>query len=95
VREECIVSNGEVGMFLCIFYTEYVLAIRGRFQLYKNTNSGSLVYKSTELKFDKVAAVPMLTYASENWTINRSNKRKIQSAKTRFLWPVVGYYRLD
>jgi hypothetical protein len=27
--------------------------------------------QSTQLKFYKIMAVPMLTYASENWTINR------------------------
>jgi hypothetical protein len=32
-----------------------------------------------QLKFYKIMAVPMLTYASENWTINRSDKMKIVS----------------
>jgi hypothetical protein len=30
-------------------------------------------------------AVPVLTYASENWTINRSDKKKIESAEMQFL----------
>jgi hypothetical protein len=34
---------------------------------------------STQLKFYKIKAVSMLTYASENWTINRSDKKKIVS----------------
>lgn len=34
--------------------------------------------QSTQLKFYKVAVVPMLTYASEKWTVNWSDKRKIR-----------------
>jgi hypothetical protein len=40
-------------------------------------------------------AVPMLTYASENWTINRSDKKKIESAEIKFLRSVAGYTLLD
>jgi hypothetical protein len=40
-------------------------------------------------------AVPMLTYASENWTINRSDKKKIESAEMKFLRSVAGYTLLD
>jgi hypothetical protein len=41
-------------------------------------------------------AVPMLTYASENWTINRLNKKKkIESAEMKFLRSVAGYTLLD
>jgi hypothetical protein len=40
-------------------------------------------------------AVPMLTYASENWTINRSDKNKIESAEMKFLRSVAGYTLLD
>jgi hypothetical protein len=76
--EECIVSNGELGMFLYTVYIEYVLAMWGRFQLYKNTESGRLVYKRTKLKFDKLAAVSILTYASENWTIIISPRLKMR-----------------
>jgi hypothetical protein len=36
-------------------------------------------------------AVPMLTYASENWTINRADKRKTEPDEMRFLGPVAGY----
>jgi hypothetical protein len=36
-------------------------------------------------------AVPVLTYASENWTINRSDKKKIESAEVTFLCLVAGY----
>jgi hypothetical protein len=49
----------------------------------------------TQLKFYKMMAVPMLTYASENWTINRLGKRKIESAEMKFLRSVVGYTLLD
>jgi hypothetical protein len=37
----------------------------------------------------------MLTYASENWTINRSDKKKIQSAEMKFLRSVARYTLLD
>jgi hypothetical protein len=40
-------------------------------------------------------AVPMLTYASENWTINRSDKKKIESAEVKFLRSVARYTLLD
>jgi hypothetical protein len=40
-------------------------------------------------------AVPMLTHASENWTINRSDKNKIESAEMKFLRSVAGYTLLD
>jgi hypothetical protein len=40
-------------------------------------------------------AVPLLTYASENWTINRSGKRETESPEMRFLHPVAGYTLLD
>jgi hypothetical protein len=39
--------------------------------------------------------VPMLTYASENWTINRSDRRKTESAEMKFLRSVAGYILLD
>jgi hypothetical protein len=51
--------------------------------------------QSTQLQFHNVVAVPMLTYASENWTIKRSYKRKIESAKMGFLHPVAGHTFLD
>jgi hypothetical protein len=40
-------------------------------------------------------AVPMLTYASESWTINRSDKKKIQSVEMKFLRSVAGCTLLD
>jgi hypothetical protein len=40
-------------------------------------------------------AVPMLSYVSENWTINRSDKKKIESAEMKFLHSVAGYTLLD
>jgi hypothetical protein len=36
-------------------------------------------------------AVPVLTYASKNWTTNRPDKPEIESAEMRFLHPVTGY----
>jgi hypothetical protein len=55
----------------------------------------SKTLQSTQLKFYKIMAVPMLTYASENWTINRSDKKKIESAEMKFLRSVAGYALLD
>jgi hypothetical protein len=40
-------------------------------------------------------AVPMLTYANENWTINRSDKNKTESAEMKFLRSVAEYTLLD
>ena len=36
-------------------------------------------------------AVPVLMYGSENWSLNRSNKRNIEAAKLGFLRPTAGY----
>ena len=46
---------------------------------------------STQIKFYKVMAVPVLMYGSENWSLNRSDKRKIEAAEMRFLIPMAGY----
>ena len=35
-------------------------------------------------------AVPVLMYDSENWSLNRSDKRKIQAAEMRYLTPLAG-----
>ena len=43
------------------------------------------------LKFYKVMAVPVLMYGSENWSLNRSDKRKIEAAEMRVLRPMAGY----
>ena len=40
-------------------------------------------------------AVPVLMYVSENWSLNRSGKRKIEAAEMRFLRPTAGYTLLD
>ena len=45
---------------------------------------------STQIKFYKVMAVPVLMYSSENWPLNRSDKRKIEAAEMRFLRPMAG-----
>ena len=36
-------------------------------------------------------AVPVLMYGCENWSLNRSDKRKIEAAEIRFLRPKAGY----
>ena len=40
-------------------------------------------------------AVPVLMYGIENWSLNRSDKRKIEAAEMRFLRPMAGYTLLD
>ena len=35
-------------------------------------------------------AVPVLMYGRENWSLNRSDKRKIEAAEMRFLRPMAG-----
>ena len=35
-------------------------------------------------------AVPVLMYGSENWSLNRSDKREIEAAEMRFLRPMTG-----
>ena len=45
---------------------------------------------STQIKFYK-AIVPVLMYGSENWSLNRSDNRKIEAAEMRFLRPMAGY----
>ena len=40
-------------------------------------------------------AVPVLMYGSENWSLNRSDKRKIEATEMRFLRLMAGYTRLD
>ena len=45
---------------------------------------------STQIKFYKVMAVPVLMYGSENRSLNQSDKRKIEGAEMRFLTPTAG-----
>ena len=40
-------------------------------------------------------AVPVLIYGNENWSLNRSDKRKIEAAEMRFLRPMAGYTLWD
>ena len=40
-------------------------------------------------------AVPVLKYGSENWSLNWSDKRKIEAAKMRLLRPMAGYALWD
>ena len=46
---------------------------------------------STQIKFYMVMAVPVLMYGSENWSLKRSDKRKIEAAEMRFLRLMAGY----
>ena len=50
---------------------------------------------STQIKFYKVMAVPVLMCGSENWSLKRSDKRKIETAEMRFLGPMAGYTLWD
>ena len=50
---------------------------------------------STQIKFYNVMAVPILMYGSENWSLNRSDKRKIEAAEMRFLRVMAGYTLWD
>ena len=40
-------------------------------------------------------AVPVLMYGSENWSLNRSDKREIEAAEMRFLRSIAGYTLWD
>ena len=40
-------------------------------------------------------AVPVLMYGSKNWSLNGSDKRKIEAAEMRFLRPTAGYTLWD
>jgi hypothetical protein len=51
--------------------------------------------KDTQLKFYKFMAVPTLLYGCETWALNRSDKRKIETAEMRFSRHVAGYTRRD
>ena len=40
-------------------------------------------------------AVPVLMYGSENWSLNRSDKRRIEAAEMKVLRPMAGYKLWD
>ena len=50
--------------------------------------------KNTQIS-TQAMVVPVLMYHSENWSLNRSDKREIEVAEMRFLRPMVGYTLLD
>jgi hypothetical protein len=50
---------------------------------------------STEIKFYKIMTIPVMIYGTDNWSLNRSDKRKIEAAEMRFLRPTVGCSLLD
>ena len=45
---------------------------------------------STQIQFYKMMALPVLMYGSEDWSLIRSDKRKTEAAKMRFLRPTAG-----
>ena len=50
---------------------------------------------SAQIKFYKLMAVPVLVYGSEKWSLNWSNKRKIEPLEMKFLRPMAGYTLWD
>jgi hypothetical protein len=50
---------------------------------------------SIQIKFYTVMAVAVLMYSSENRSLNRPDKRKIEVAGMRFLKPMAGYTLWD
>ena len=78
------------------FYFISLLFLKvNKFQIMCDTISRTLKGKtqlSTQIKFYKVMAVPVLMYGSENWSLNRSDKKKIEAAETRFLKPMAGIH---
>lgn len=64
-----------------------------KFQYMCGTISRTLKNKTrvdTQLKFYKTMAVPMLMYGSENWALNRSDVRKVETSEMKFLRRVAG-----
>ena len=51
--------------------------------------------RCTQLKFYKTMATPMLRDGSENWLLNRKDKRKIETTEMKFLRAVAGVTLLD
>ena len=51
-------------------------------------------YYWTKYKF-RMMAVPVMMYDSENWSLNRSDKRKIEAAEIIFLRPMAEYTRKE
>ena len=51
--------------------------------------------KDTMMRFYKDLAVPLLTYSSENWALNRPGRRRIETAEIRFLRRVSGHTLRD
>ena len=50
---------------------------------------------SIQIKFYKVMTVPVLMYGSEKWSLNRSDKSKIETAENKFLRTMAGYTLWD
>ena len=50
---------------------------------------------STQIKFYKVMAVPVMMYSSENWSLNRSDMKRIEAVQMRFLRSMTGYTLWD
>jgi hypothetical protein len=51
--------------------------------------------KTTQIKFYKVMALPVLLYGSETWTIKTKDMSKIQATEMRYLRSVKGCTKLD
>jgi hypothetical protein len=55
----------------------------------------SLVSRRTRIRIYKTLARPILSYGSEACTIRRTDKKRLISAKMRFLMRTAGYTRWD
>jgi hypothetical protein len=51
--------------------------------------------KTTQMKFYKVMALPVLLYGSETWAIKTKDMNKIQATEMRYLRSVKGCTKLD
>ena len=53
------------------------------------------MHLTTQIKFYEVVAILVLMYDSENWSLKRSDTKKIEAAEMRFLRSMAGYTLLD
>jgi hypothetical protein len=107
IRFKIVINNiiiEQVSSFKCLGFNvsycrkEDINIKLNKFQRMCGTTRRTLRQKNfakQQLKCYKIMAVPILTYTSENLTINRSDKKKIESAEMKFLCSVAGCTLLD
>jgi hypothetical protein len=54
-------------------------------------NAKNRTIKDAQTTFYKVIGAPMLMYGTENWALNRSERKKIETAGMRFVRHLSGY----